>query len=126
MRLYLRGGVFWIDFWREGRRVPQSLATRDPKAAEAMAAVLERAESAMPQAVGRKLPVCGLRRGARAAAVLYTVIGTARLHGLDACACIADVSDKIARAWPRARLAELLPDAWALAHPDAPRSPLPA
>jgi hypothetical protein len=86
---------------------------------------------AYPQNLGHSLGrknylFAGSDAGARAAAVLYTLIGTARLHGLDACAYIADVAEKISSAWPQARIAELLPDAWALAHPDAPRSTPPA
>ena len=65
-------------------------------------------------AVGRKNYLfAGSDAGARAAAVLYTVIATCRLHGIDACAYLADVCAKISAGWPQSQL-------------DAPRSTLPA
>jgi transposase len=78
-------------------------------------------------AVGRKNYLfAGSDEGARHGAVHYTLIATCRLHGLDAQAYLADIYAKIAAGWPQQRLAELLPDAWLRAHPDAPRSTLPA
>ena len=78
-------------------------------------------------AVGRKNYLfAGSDAGARNAALHYTLIATCRLHGIDAQAYLADVYEKIAGGWPHARLAELLPDAWLLQHPDAPRCPFPA
>jgi hypothetical protein len=78
-------------------------------------------------AVGRKNYLfAGSNAGARNAAVHYTLIATCRLHGIDAQAYLADIYAKIAGGWPHARLAELLPDAWLHAHPDAPRCPFPA
>jgi transposase len=78
-------------------------------------------------AVGRKNYLfAGSDAGARNAATHYTLIATCRLHGIDAQAYLADIYAKIAGGWPHARLAELLPDAWLHAHPDAPRCPFPA
>jgi transposase len=78
-------------------------------------------------AVGRRNYLfAGSDDGARHGAVHYTLIATCRLHGIDAQAYLADVYEKIAGGWPHRRLAELLPDAWLRAHPDAPRSPFPA
>jgi hypothetical protein len=78
-------------------------------------------------AVGRRNYLfAGSDDGARHGAVHYTLIATCRLHGIDAQAYLADVYAKLADDWPQRRLAELLPDAWARAHPDAPRSPFPA
>ena len=78
-------------------------------------------------AVGRKNYLfAGSDEGARAGAVHYTLIATARLHAIDPQAYLCDVYEKIAGGWPQRRLDELLPDAWARAHPNAPPSPLPA
>jgi transposase len=78
-------------------------------------------------AVGRKNYLfAGSDAGARHAAVLYTVIATCRLHGIDAFAYLADVCERIATGWPQSRLADLLPDAWLAANPEAPRSSPPA
>jgi transposase len=78
-------------------------------------------------AVGRRNYLfAGSDDGARHGAVHYTLIATCRLHGIDAQAYLADVYAKIAGGWPHRLLAELLPDAWLRAHPDAPRSPFPA
>ena len=78
-------------------------------------------------AVGRRNYLfAGSDDGARHGAVHYTLIATCRLHGIDAQAYLADVYARIAGGWPHRRLAELLPDAWLRAHPDAPRSPFPA
>lgn len=78
-------------------------------------------------AVGRRNYLfAGSDNGARHAALHYTMIATCRLHGIDGQAYLADVYEKIASGWPQRQLAELLPDAWLRAHPDAPRSPFPA
>ncbi len=48
------------------------------------------------------------------AAVIYTVLGTCRLRGIDPWAWLRDVLEKLASGWKQARIAELLP-----AEPDA-------
>jgi hypothetical protein len=58
--------------------------------------------------------------------VLYSVIWTARMHGVDPRAYIRDVLESIAAGWPQRELRALLPDAWLAAHPNAPRSTRPA
>jgi transposase len=68
----------------------------------------------------------GSDAGARRAAVLYSVIWTARMHGLDARLYIRDLLERIAAGWPQRELRALLPDAWLAAHPAAPRSTPPA
>lgn len=40
------------------------------------------------------------------------MIESARLNGLDPHGYLADVIDKMAKGWPRSRLAELLPWQW--------------
>lgn len=63
-------------------------------------------------ALGRKSWLfAGSERGADRAAVMYTLIGTARLNDVDPQAWLADVLDRIA-ATPRSRLVELLPWNW--------------
>lgn len=44
--------------------------------------------------------------------MLYTLIGTCKLHGVDPFAYLRDVLEKLSRDWPQSRLRELLPDAW--------------
>ena len=66
----------------------------------------------------RRLPLarkawlfCGSDRGGQRAAVLYTLIQTARLGGVDPQAWLADVLARIAD-YPARRLDELLPWNW--------------
>lgn len=60
-------------------------------------------------ALGRKAWLfCGSDRGGTRAALLYTLIGTAKLNGVDPQAWLADVLDRIADL-PVSRLPELLP-----------------
>ncbi len=67
-------------------------------------------------ALGRKAWLfCGSDRGGRRAAVMYTLIGTAKLNDIDPQTWLADVLDRIA-ALPVSRLSELLPWNW---HPPA-------
>lgn len=78
-------------------------------------------------AVGRlNWMFAGSDTGARRAAVLYTIMGTCRLQGVDPWAYLRDVLAKLAAGWPMRRLRELLPDAWARARavpPDAVTPP---
>lgn len=65
-------------------------------------------------AVGRKNYLhAGSDAGAQRAAALYTVLRTCALHKVDAYSYVKDVLDKLAAGWPKERIAELLPDAWA-------------
>jgi transposase len=78
-------------------------------------------------AVGRKNYLfAGSDAGAERAATAYTLIGTSTLHEIDPWAYLADVLEKIASGWPQRRIDELLPDAWAAAHPHALRCDAPA
>jgi len=54
----------------------------------------------------------GSDEGGRRAAHIYTIVETARLNGLNPQAYLADVIDRMAKGWPRSRLAELLPWNW--------------
>ena len=64
-------------------------------------------------ALGRKAWLfCGSDRGGERAAVLYTLIGTAKLNEVDPQAWLADVLERIAQ-HPIRRLHELLPWHWA-------------
>ena len=54
----------------------------------------------------------GSDEGGRRAAHIYTIVESARLNGLNPQAYLADVIDRMAKGWPRSRLAELLPWNW--------------
>ena len=54
----------------------------------------------------------GSDEGGRRAAAIYSIVESARLNGLDPNAYLADVIDKMAKGWPRNRLADLLPWQW--------------
>jgi transposase len=63
-------------------------------------------------ALGRKAWLfCGSDRGGLRAAVMYTLIGTAKLNDVDPQAWLADVLERIA-SLPVSRLPELLPWTW--------------
>ena len=51
----------------------------------------------------------GSDAGGERAAVIYTVLGTCRLHDVDPWAWLKDALEKIASGWKQARIAELLP-----------------
>jgi len=72
-----------------------------------------RAERALRTiAIGRKnWEFCGSDRGGRTAAVLFTLIASAKRHGHDPFAYLRDVFTRIA-AHPASRLGEFLPDRW--------------
>jgi transposase len=55
----------------------------------------------------------GSDEGGRRAAAIYTILETAKLCGLNPQAYLADVIDRLAKGWPRSRLAELMPWTWA-------------
>ena len=54
----------------------------------------------------------GSDTGGDRAAVLYTLIASAKLNGLDPEAYLADVLDRMAKGHPDSRLADLLPWYW--------------
>lgn len=54
----------------------------------------------------------GSDTGAQRAAILYTVITSAKLHGLEPYAYLRDVLAKLGAGWPNRRLDELMPDRW--------------
>ena len=60
--------------------------------------------------------------GAERAAVIYTVLGTCRLHGVDPAAYLRDVLEKLAEGWPQRQIEELLPPHWAAARQSRPES----
>ena len=65
-----------------------------------------------PLCLGRKSWLfCGSDRGGERAAVMYTLIGTAKLSDVDPQAWLADVLDRMAE-MPQTRLNELLPWHW--------------
>ncbi len=51
----------------------------------------------------------GSDAGAERAAVIYTVLGTCRLHDIDPWAWLHDVLEKLAAGWKQSQVAELLP-----------------
>jgi transposase len=70
--------------------------------------------------VGRKnWMFAGSDEGAKRAAILYTVISTAVLFGVEPWAYVRDLLDKISSGFPQRQIAELLPDAWGKQHPEA-------
>jgi len=75
------------------------------------------AERAMrPVALGRKNWLfTGSDNGGKTAAVLYSLVASAKRHGLDVFAYLRDVIARISD-HPSNRLEELLPDHWKLAH----------
>jgi len=71
-------------------------------------------------AIGRRNWLfAGSDAGAERAAVVYTLIESAVLHGHEPWAYLSDVLAKLAAGWPQRRLAELLPDRWAPTSPAA-------
>ena len=62
----------------------------------------------------------GSLQGGRTAAVLYSVVQSARLHHLDVTAYLTDVLRRLPALLPTdaAAIGELLPDRWAKAHPE--------
>lgn len=64
-------------------------------------------------ALGRKNYLfAGSETGAERLAIAYTLFGACHMHGVDPLAWATDVLTKLQDGWPRARLDELLPDAW--------------
>lgn len=70
-------------------------------------------------AVGRKNWLfAGSDAAAERAAIVYTVLESAVLHGLEPWAYLRDVLEKLAGGWLNRRLDELLPHRWAELHAD--------
>lgn len=74
-----------------------------------------RAERALRRvAVGRKNYLfAGSDQGAERIAVAYTVLASCHEAGVNPWAYVRDIIGKLQRGWPKARLEELLPTAWA-------------
>ena len=73
------------------------------------------------QAIGRRnWTFLGSDRGGRTAAVLYSLTGTCRHHGIDPFAYLRDVLRRLP-AHTTGELDEFLPDAWFASHPAARR-----
>lgn len=67
-------------------------------------------------ALGRKNYLfAGSDKGAERLAIGYTVFASCRMHGVDPLAWATDVIRKLQDGWPRSRLDDLLPHAWAKA-----------
>ncbi|XXU75579.1 transposase [Sorangium sp. So ce1151] len=72
-------------------------------------------------ALGRKNYLfAGSDEGAKRLALGYTIFGSCRMHGANPLAWATDVIGKLQAGWPRERLDELLPAAWARASLGAP------
>jgi transposase len=64
-------------------------------------------------ALGRKNYLfAGSDKGAERIAVAYSVLGTCHMNGVNPLAYLTDVIEKLQNGWPKARLDEILPDAW--------------
>ncbi len=61
----------------------------------------------------------GSHDAARRSARLYSLMRTCVQHGVAPLPYLTDVIEKLAVGWPAHRMAELLPDRWASAHPQA-------
>jgi transposase len=73
------------------------------------------------QAIGRRnWTFLGSDRGGRTAAVLYSLTGTCRHHGIDPFVYLQDVLRRLP-AHPTRELDEFLPDVWFASHPSARR-----
>ena len=62
---------------------------------------------------------CGSDEGARRHAIISTVLGNCALAGVNPFAYLRDVIAKLAGDWSSARIAELMPAAWAAAQKQA-------
>lgn len=68
-------------------------------------------------AIGRKNYLfAGSDAGAERAAILYTILRTCAIQKIDCYSYMLDVIGKLATRWPRERIDELLPSAWAATH----------
>jgi transposase len=72
-------------------------------------------------AIGRKNYLfAGSDAGAERAAILYSLMRTCALQGVDSYAYLIDIINKLAAGWPASRIAELLPENWAAARAAQP------
>jgi len=70
-------------------------------------------------AIGRRNYLfAGSDTGGERAAIAYTILGSCDLTGVNPWAYMRDVFEKLASAWPKKRLEELLPAQWAKDHPE--------
>ncbi|EYF05740.1 putative transposase [Chondromyces apiculatus DSM 436] len=75
-------------------------------------------------APGRKnFLFAGSDKGAERLAVAFTVFRSCSMHAVNPLTWATDVLTKLQDGWPRSRLDELLPDAWARAHAAASEAP---
>ena len=76
-------------------------------------------------ALGRKnFLFAGSDAGAERAAILYSLLRTAAVQGVDTYAYLIDLLEKLAAGWPASRIEELLPENWAAArNSSTPESP---
>jgi len=66
-----------------------------------------------PVAVGRKNYLfAGSKRGARNAAVIYSLLATCELNDVNPYHYFKDILEKLSNNWPNNRIKELLPDRW--------------
>jgi hypothetical protein len=78
-------------------------------------------------AVGRKsFLFAGSDAGAERAAILYSLLRTCAVQGVDSYAYLIDVLNKLAAGWPQSRIDELLPEHWAAARAAKPQAPVAA
>jgi transposase len=97
--------TYTVNQWKQLRRF------LDDGAIELTNNAAERALRAV--AVGRaNWQFAGSDEGARRAAVIYSIIGTCKLQGIDPWAYMRDAFDALSTGFPASRLPELLPDAW--------------
>lgn len=77
-------------------------------------------------AVGRKsFLFAGSDAGAERAAILYSLLRTCALHGVDCYEYLVDVLEKLAAGWSHHRIDELLPENWATARAEKAMDPEP-
>lgn len=75
-----------------------------------------------PVAIGRKnYHFVGSDNGGRAAAILYSMLASAKANQVVPFAYVRDVLDHLSRPAPPADLLELLPDEWLRSHPESRR-----
>jgi transposase len=78
-------------------------------------------------AVGRKAFLfAGSDAGAERAAILYSLLRTCALQGVDCYTYLIDVLEKLAVGWPQSRVDELLPERWAANQSATAQDPVPA
>lgn len=71
-----------------------------------------------PVAVGRKNYLfAGSDSGGERAAVIYSILASCKLAGVEPFAYVRDVLDRLSKGWPASRLPELLPEHWSPANP---------